>query len=33
MTERPPRLHELLVQHLVELRLQQIAETYREVLD
>jgi DNA replication protein DnaC len=33
MTERPLRLHELLVQHLVELRLQQIAETYREVLD
>ena len=33
MTERPLRVHELLVQHLVELRLQQIAETYREVLD
>jgi DNA replication protein DnaC len=33
MTDRQPRLHELLLQHLAELRLNQIAETYREVLD
>ena len=33
MTDRQPRLHELLVQDLAELQLQQIAETYREVLD
>jgi DNA replication protein DnaC len=30
---RQPRLHELLLQDLAELRLHQIAQTYREVLD
>lgn len=29
----PSRLHELLAQHLAELKLTRIAETYREVLD
>jgi len=33
MSERQPRLHELLLQDLAELKLNQIAETYREVLD
>lgn len=33
MSDRQPRLHELLLQHLAELRLNQIAETYRELLD
>ena len=33
MTDRQPRLHELLLQDLAELKLNQIAETYREVLD
>jgi len=33
MNDRQPRLHELLLQDLAELRLQQIAQTYREVLD
>jgi DNA replication protein DnaC len=33
MPKDQPRLHELLVQHLLELKLTQIAETYREVLD
>jgi len=33
MSDRPKQLHELLVQNLNELKLTQIAETYREVLD
>ena len=33
MSNRQQRLHELLSQDLVELKLTQIAETYREVLD
>jgi DNA replication protein DnaC len=33
MSNRHQRLHELLLQDLVELKLTQIAETYREVLD
>jgi DNA replication protein DnaC len=33
MSDRQPRLHELLLQDLAELRLHQIAQTYREVLD
>lgn len=33
MSEPQHRLHELLLQDLVELKLTQIAETYREVLD
>jgi DNA replication protein DnaC len=33
MSERPKQLHELLVQNLNELKLTQIAEMYREVLD
>lgn len=33
MTDRQPRPHELLLQQLAELKLNQIAETYREVLD
>jgi len=33
MPKDQPRLHEQLVQHLLELKLTQIAETYREVLD
>jgi DNA replication protein DnaC len=33
MSNRQQRLHELLLQDLVELKLTQIAETYREVLD
>jgi DNA replication protein DnaC len=33
MTEPHRRLHELLLQDLAELKLTQIAETYREVLD
>jgi DNA replication protein DnaC len=33
MNDRQPRLHELLLQDLAELRLHQIAQTYREVLD
>lgn len=31
--DRPPRGHELFAQHLAELKLSRIAETYREVLD
>ena len=33
MSNHQPRLHELLLQHLAELKLGQIAENYREVLD
>jgi DNA replication protein DnaC len=33
MSDRQPRLHELLLQDLAELKLNQIAQTYREVLD
>jgi len=33
MNDRQPRLHELLLQDLAELRLLEIAATYREVLD
>ena len=33
MSNRHQRLHELLLQDLVELKLTQVAETYREVLD
>ena len=33
MNNHQPRLHELLLQDLAELKLTQIAETYREVLD
>jgi DNA replication protein DnaC len=33
MSDRQPRLHELLLQDLAELKLHQIAATYREVLD
>lgn len=33
MSDRPKQLHEMLVQDLAELKLTQIAETYREVLD
>ena len=33
MNDRPPRLHELLLKDLAELKLRQIAENYREVLD
>ena len=33
MSDRQPRLHELLLQDLAELKLQEIARTYREVLD
>lgn len=33
MSDRPKQLHELLVHNLNELKLTQIAETYREVLD
>jgi DNA replication protein DnaC len=33
MSNRHQRLHELLLQDLTELKLRQIAETYREVLD
>jgi DNA replication protein DnaC len=33
MNDRQPRLHELLLQDLAELRLMEIAATYREVLD
>ena len=33
MTDPRPRGHELFVQHLAELKLTRIAETYREVLD
>ena len=33
MSDRQLRLHELLLQDLAELKLHQIAETYREVLD
>jgi DNA replication protein DnaC len=33
MSDRQTRLHELLLQELAELKLNQIAETYREVLD
>ncbi len=33
MSDRQPRFHELLLQDLTELKLNQIAETYQEVLD
>jgi len=33
MSDRPKQLHEMLVQDLAELKLTQIAETYRELLD
>lgn len=33
MSDRHPRFHELLLQDLAELKLHQIAETYRQVLD
>ena len=33
MSNRHPKLHELLLQDLAELKLTQIAQTYREVLD
>ena len=33
MSDRQPKLHELLLQNLAELNLKQIAPTYREVLD
>jgi DNA replication protein DnaC len=33
MSDRQPRLHELLLKDLAELKLTQIAENYREVLD
>ena len=33
MSDRHKQLHDLLVQNLNELKLTQIAETYREVLD
>ena len=33
MSEPRKRLHELLLQDLIELKLNQIAQTYREVLD
>lgn len=33
MSDRPKQLHEMLVEDLAELKLTQIAETYREVLD
>ena len=33
MSDRHHKLHELLLQHLAELKLGQIAQVYREVLD
>ena len=33
MTDRQTRLHKLVLQDLTELKLTQIAECYREVLD